>query len=263
MTGLPGPDIAAVIRPHTGDVLAVQHAEASSDLTALITGEKGTWFVKAVRNRPGGRRDSLVREALINPHVRPISPAMHFQAEDPEWLALGFEAVDGRHADLTPGSPDLPAVVDVLTRIAALPLPDVASDWRETRWDRYTDRPDLLRGDALLYTDIHPSNILIGERVWAVDWAWPTRGAAFIDPALLVLQLIAAGHSPERAEGWASTCPGWRDAAPEAIGAFASANAIMYGTLADRRPDATWLGAMATASGVWAHHRASAMSRRP
>ncbi|RFS86695.1 protein kinase [Actinomadura spongiicola] len=192
----------------------------------------------------------------MNSWVHPISPAVQWQAEDPEWIALGFEIVRGRHADLTAGSDDLPTVVEVLNRIGGLPLPEVAVDWHETRWDRYTDRPELLRGDALLYTDIHWSNIIIGERTWAVDWAWPTRGAAVIDPALLVIQLIAAGHSPEQAEEWASGCPAWKDADSEVIDAFAAANAFMYRTLADRRPDEPWLSAMATATRTWAHHRA-------
>jgi hypothetical protein len=40
----------------------------------------------------------------------------------------------------------------------------------------------VLDGDALLHTDFNPLNILVGpDRVWMIDWAWPTRGAAFID----------------------------------------------------------------------------------
>ncbi len=259
MSDLPGPaGLAEALYPNTGALITVKPTERgfSSDLTALVTGEKGAWFVKAVRNRPGGRRDSLVREGLINPCVRPISPAVQWQAESPEWIALGFEIVRGRHADLAPGSADLPTAVELLKRIGGLPLPELAADWHETRWDRYTDQPELLRGDTLLYTDIHPSNILIGDRTWAVDWAWPTRGAAFIDPAVLVVQLVAAGHSPEQAEGWASAWPSWKDADPAAIDAFAAANTSMYRTLADRRPDAPWLGAMAAATRAWAHHRA-------
>lgn len=36
---------------------------------------------------------------------------------------------------------------------------------------------------------------------------------------------------------------------------FAAANASMYRKLADRRPDATWLAAMATAARTWAAYR--------
>ncbi|GAA4235766.1 hypothetical protein GCM10022254_43760 [Actinomadura meridiana] len=259
MSDLPGPvGLAEALYPHTGALTTVEPTESgfSSDLTALVTGENGAWFVKAVRNRPGGRRDSLARERLINPWVHPISPAVQWQAENPKWIVLGFEIVCGRHADLTAGSADLHLVVELLNRIGELPLPEVAADWHENRWDRYTDRPELLRGDTLLYTDIHLSNIIIGDRTWAVDWAWPTRGAAVIDPALLVIQLVAAGHSPDQAEGWVSACPAWKDADPEVIDVFADANASMYRAFADRRPDATWLGAMATATRAWAHHRA-------
>ena len=255
---LPGPALAALLHPHTGDLADVQPTSRgfSSDLTALVTGEDKAWFVKVVANRPGGRRDSLVREGTINPHVQPIAPAVRWRAENSEWLALGFDVVDGRHADFEPGSPDLPAVVDVLNRIAAVPLPDVAADWPETRWDRHTDRPDLFRGDALLYTDIHPSNILIGDKaVWAVDWAWPTRGAAFIDPAVLALQLVAAGHTPDAAEAWAAGCPAWTSADATAVTEFAAANARMYEQLADRRPDASWLREMASAAQHWATYR--------
>jgi RIO-like serine/threonine protein kinase len=36
----------------------------------------------------------------------------------------------------------------------------------------------------LLHTDFNPLNILLGpDRVWIIDWAWPTRGASFIDAA--------------------------------------------------------------------------------
>jgi hypothetical protein len=36
---------------------------------------------------------------------------------------------------------------------------------------------ELLDGDALLHTDFNPLNILVGpDRVWIIDWAWPTRG---------------------------------------------------------------------------------------
>lgn len=259
MITLPGPGFDSLIRPHTGDLLVLQRTARGhgSDLTALATGEKGRWFVKAVRNRPGGRRDSLIREELINPCVRPVSPPVVWRAENDEWLVLGFEYVDARHADFAPGSSDLVDVVKVVDRIGALPLPGVAADWTETRWDRYADDPGLLRGDTLLYTDINPDNVLIGEHaVWAVDWAWPTRGAAFIDPALLAVQFVAAGHAPGAADAAVAACPGWQQAHPAAIDAFADANARMYERFAERHADAPWLADMATAARRWAVHRA-------
>lgn len=254
-------ELRTLIHPHTGDLVDIRRTSRghSSDITALVACDEGPFFVKAVRNRPGGRRDSLVREGLINPFVRPISPAVCWQAEDDAWIALGFEAVDGRSSDFVPVSPDLPAIVDVLNRIGEVDLPEVAGDWAETRWNHFVEDEgdaELFQGDALLHTDINPSNLVIGSRdTWAVDWAWPTRGAAFIDPACLVVQLIAAGHSAESAESWAGGCTAWANAAPKAIDAFAAATLRMHCQRADRNPDAAWLKAMATAAQEWAAHR--------
>lgn len=227
-----------------------------SDIAALVTGEKGRFFVKAMRNRPGGRRDSLIREGLINPYVQPISPAVRWQVEDAAWIALGFEYVEARSSDFTPSSPDLPAIIDVLNRIGELELPDVARAWPETRWDRFAAADAVhFQGDALLYTDINPSNLMIGAgHAWVVDWSWPTRGAAFIDPACLVVQLIAAGHNADAAETWAAGCPAWQDADPKAVDAFAAATLGMYRRYADRNPDASWLETMVTAA-QWVDHR--------
>jgi thiamine kinase-like enzyme len=67
---------------------------------------------------------------------------------------------------------------------------------------------ELLDGDALLHTDFNPLNILLGlERVWIIDWAWPTRGAAFIDAGCFLIRAMAAGHSPSEAEALAARCP--------------------------------------------------------
>ncbi|TDD83951.1 hypothetical protein [Actinomadura rubrisoli] len=258
--GLPGPEFTALIRPHTGDVTGVRPTSRgnNSAVTAIVECENGPFFVKAVPNRPGGRRDSLVREGLVNPYVRSLSPASLWKAEDQAWIALGFEVVDGRSADFTPGSADLPAIIDIINRIGVLDLPEIAHDWPETRWDRFATDADRFQGRSLLYTDINPDNLLIGDgATWAVDWSWPTRGAAFIDPACLVVQLVAAGHSPQAAETWAAHCPAWTNADPQAISAFATANRHMYRRFADRSPDAPWLAAMATSAQQWADYRDS------
>ena len=40
--------------------------------------------------------------------------------------------------------------------------------------------------------DVDPLNILLGpDRMWIIDWAWPTRGAAFIDAACFLIRAMA------------------------------------------------------------------------
>ena len=259
--GLPGPDFRALIRPHAGDVTEIQPTARgySSDLTALVKCENGPIFVKAMRNRRGGRRASILRERLINPFVQPISPAVRWCAQDDEWIVLGFEVVDGRRSHFDPGSPDLSTIVELLDRIGGVDLPEVSRGWLETRWDRFaSDETEamMFRGNALLHGDINPSNLLIGDRrSWAVDWSWPTHGAAFIDPACLVVQLVAAGHSADSAESWAARCQAWAGAETKAVDAFAAATVRMHRAFAERNPDALWRRAMTAAAQTWADHR--------
>ena len=251
--------LLALIREHTGRVNSVTPTSGhSSAHTALITADNERCWIKAVPNRPGGRRESLIREGLINPHV-PVSPGLSWQAENDTWVALGFEVIHGRPADFAPTSPDLPTVIDLVRRAGEISLPPVAHDWPETRFNQYaatSDEADLFTGEALLFTDFNPQNFIIGDRqAWMVDWAWPTHGAAFIDPACLIVQLIAAGHTPAAAEEWAFRLPAWRQADPRAVDAFARAKLRMHRTFAERNPDAHWLTAMATAVAQWLEHR--------
>jgi hypothetical protein len=259
----PGPDFWSLIEPHTGPIHSVRHTTRgyTSDVTAIVHAEAGPMFVKAGRY-PGPHASSLHREAAINPYVRSVSPTLRWRQRGGGWIALGFDVAAGTHADFTPGSTDLPAVVDAIAAIGILTCPDIAREWIEVRWDRFTDRPELFAGDALLYTDINPDNMLVsGSGVSVVDWSWPTRGAAFIDPACLVVQLVAAGHSPADAESWASRCPAWSAADPVVVDAFAAATVRMYQHFEKRDP-AAWRTAMTSAVTSWAEHRRSLCWRR-
>ncbi|UCM88500.1 phosphotransferase family protein [Streptomyces marincola] len=232
---------------------------SGSDVAAVVDGEQGRFFVKAMRNEPGGRRDSIRREQVINPFVLPVSPAMLWSAEGDDWIALGFEYVEGRPADFSPGSADVARVVDALSRIGALDLPEVARGWTEDRWDWFTASDEevaLLRGESLIHGDIHPANFLLGDRrSWVVDWSWPTRGAAFIDPATLVSQLVSAGHRPADAEELVSGCPAWRHADPRGIDVFAAATLRMWREIAERQGNPGWAQEMVGSVASWAEYR--------
>lgn len=253
-------ELAALIGPRTGEILDETRTERGhmSDYTGIVTSRSGRVFVKAMRS-PGRLASSMDREAAIGPFVGSVSPALLWQQRGRGWAALGFEYIpDTRHASFKPGSPDLPAVVAAVDRIGAIPLPGVASAWHETRYDRYAadGEAELFRGSALLHTDINPDNLLIGPSgdVTVVDWAWPARGAACLDAAGLVIQLIAAGHGPAEAEGWATGCAAWAKADPAVLDAFARANARMFERFEKIDP-APWRKAMTVSALAWAEHR--------
>lgn len=260
MDDLPDPHFRELIRPHTGDVTRVERPARgfSSDYAAIIHAQHGQFFVKATFNEPGWRLESLMKERDIAPFVRPVAPRLLWSVDGEGWVILGFEVVNGRMTSFDPDSSDLPAIVDVLNRIADIPVPAVAQDWIEERWDSFAAdeaESELFRGTSLLHTDINPSNIMIGpDRTWVIDWSWPTRGAGFIDPATLVVQLISGGHTPASAESWAAQCSAWEAADQKAVDAFAKATWRLYRQRA-LDSQAKWLGAMEDAAHSWVSYR--------
>jgi hypothetical protein len=47
------------------------------------------------------------REATVAPLVRDIFPALLWHFDEVGWNVMGYEYAPGRHADYSPGSPDL------------------------------------------------------------------------------------------------------------------------------------------------------------
>ncbi|MGH3926803.1 MAG: aminoglycoside phosphotransferase, partial [Pseudonocardiaceae bacterium] len=124
----------------------------------------------------------------------------------------------------------------------------------EQRWAPYMDDTSALRGDALLHTDFNPLNVLINGTARIIDWAWPTHGAAWIDPACFVLRLMAAGHTPKEAEAWAQQASSW-DLTPEKdIDAFAAANARVWAEIAQTDPQ-PWKKKLAVTANQWMRYR--------
>ncbi|MGV9265479.1 hypothetical protein ACWDRR_12540 [Kitasatospora sp. NPDC003701] len=198
-------------------------------------------------------------EATVNRSFGPQVPAprMIDSWEGGGWLLMAFEDVAGGHPDLGPGSPDLPAVLELLDQLPATvdpsPVPDgptvaaVLGDrfhgWRvlageRARLDPWSARHierlaaverdwfDHSGGDCLLHVDLRADNMLLRDgAALAIDWTYLHHGAAWIDPAFLVTQLIRAGHTPGRAEELIGRAASWHHAPPAAVTSFAVAQA--------------------------------------
>ena len=252
-------ELRDLIAPYAGEIGEARPARRgfSADFTGVVETDRGTMFLKAVR-ADGREVESLHREMEINPYVREVAPALRWAGESDSWHALLFDYVHAGTSSFLPASPDLPTIVRAVDSIGRIECPAVAEAWPETRWNRFTDDlgVKLFAGGALLHTDINPSNILIQPDgvAWVVDWSWPTRGAAFIDAACLVIQLVASGHSSAQAEEWANGISAWRGADPAALDAFAAASVRMYRRAEERFP-ASWRTAMTEAVSAWADHR--------
>lgn len=248
--------VRTAVEQASGPVVKAEAATEglNSHLAAVLYTASGSLFLKGIRtDHPAVIAQR--REAAINPHVRTVTPELLWQAEVDGWDLLAFEAVEGRHADYTPGSSDLPKVVDMLTELGRIRAPKLPLRVAEERWAEHVDDPaslELLAGDTLLHTDISPYNVLITcgpARI--IDWAWPTKGAAFIDPCYFAIRLMAAGHAAQEAESWAARVPAWREAPREAIDAFVSISARMWSEIAAGAPHDDWKKRMGSVAVDW------------
>jgi thiamine kinase-like enzyme len=125
----------------------------------------------------------------------------------------------------------------------------------EDRWRDYAgDDAGLLAGSTVAHTDLHRHNIMIGDRVKLVDWAWPTLAAPWLDTACIGLQLIEAGHHPEDAERWCQQSSAYAAAPADAISVFVGGACAMWREIsaADRQP---WKFDVTAAAERWAKHR--------
>ena len=115
---LPGDAWCAIVE-RCGEVSRVEHASSgiNADFAASLGTAIGPVFVKGVRL--DSRNVTAHRtEARVNGYLpAALAPRMWWQAETAGWLLLAFEHISGRHADLTPGSPDLPLVVAAVTEV--------------------------------------------------------------------------------------------------------------------------------------------------
>ncbi|WP_199040021.1 phosphotransferase [Glycomyces salinus] len=209
--------------------------------TGTVEAAGQVWFCKATPMADARLSRMLADEARVAALLGSLAPELVAHVEARGWRVLLSEHVPGRHADLSPGSPDLEllaAMVDQLHATAAGlrvdSLPRLVDQWRRASpWRRlqalpHTELPpgiasrlewaaageqgrlSVLEAETLAHTDLHALNILIGgDRVRIVDWAWARAAPPWFDALLFTVRLVDAGHSPADALAWLeSTRPG-------------------------------------------------------
>jgi hypothetical protein len=235
---LPAAARRAITR-RAGPVRSIRPMEAgrNSAVAVILATQTGPVFLKGVpADHP--QAVSQRREVAIAPYLPALAPRLLWHEEAGGWLLVAWEAVAGRHADYRVPA-DLHLVRAALEDVQGVQAPAGAKTAVE-RWGPYADKGDAEQfdGDVLLHTEWAPDNVLIaGRQVHLVDWAWPTRGAGWIDPYLCALRLMEAGHSAASAVDWACEVPSWRDGDPAAILAFGAAVARVWHEIATQEPD--------------------------
>ena len=237
------------VEEHFGPVTAAHSTPPGLTLgvAARLDTATGPLFLKAIRaDDPTARL--YERERIIGrqmPHGIP-APRLLWSHDVDGWILLAFEYLDGMSADLSPGSADIPLVLDALACLTVdltpSPCPaapsittklnilyhkahrfldeqpqDIPSHALYTRLLRGFDPTDVT-GTSLLHADLHAGNFLItGRRAYAIDWALASHGAPWVDLALLAPRFIAAGHTPQHTDELLHHVAAWQHAPRDKI----------------------------------------------
>ncbi|MEU1552165.1 aminoglycoside phosphotransferase [Streptomyces scabiei] len=248
------------LEEHTGPVLKVEPVSEgfNSEIATRVFTESGAFHVKGLRTSHRWVWTQQ-REAEVNPYLAGIAPTLFWRVQEGGWDLLVFEALDGHHADYGPSSADLPKVVDLLCQLGEAACPPVDLRQAEQRLEKYVAHPDDVRyfqGESLLHTDLNNANVLVGARAHLVDWAWATRGAAWLDAGYWVPWLMAAGrHDARSAERWAGKIPSFSHAPKEGVTAFAKATANVWEEIGSGHDPDPFIARMVVATRRWATYR--------
>ncbi|WP_354384316.1 aminoglycoside phosphotransferase [Streptomyces sp. PvR034] len=177
------------------------------------------------------RIGELRAEVAVAPFLPASAPRVLWHEEAGGWLVVCFEGLrasawtyfgdDGEH---------LEAVAVVLDELSRFPAPEVVRRTAWEKWGECCDAADapFLAGDRLVHSDPAASNFMVeGDgRVRMIDWAWATRGPAWLDTALWGFRLILdGGQSPEQAARWCAKVPAFAEASREAVVVLTEAEA--------------------------------------
>ncbi|HTJ68601.1 MAG TPA: hypothetical protein VL551_13785 [Actinospica sp.] len=256
--------VLKLIAPYTGAVRSVVPIQAGyrADVTLSVRAAEGRFFVKSFEETNPDAADP--REVAISGYLRGVSPALVGYVRTDSLMVLVYEHVEGRHANLSPGSADIAHTATLVDEVGRIELPS-SDQWRHRSWKGIAtaDEVALLDGTCLLHSDINPTNVLVKDgRAWLVDWSSPTVGAAVINLGELVTQLIAAGNDPEQAERVVEGCEAWRRADRETVDTLATVLLRMHRKWErdrpgwrERFPVGSWLWCISPAVEDWAEYR--------
>lgn len=255
---LPAATRAAVER-HSGPVEVAETAPhgVMSRLACTVHTPTGRAFVKGTRH-DDPQAWVYRHEAQVTRNA-PCAPRLLWEADAGGWLLHGYEYIDGRYPDLSPGSPDLAPLLRTLTATSEAPWPEaLRKKPLHSRWTEFLpeDVPPGLQGRGLAHTDMSPHNMLVttsGELL-LLDWALACPAPAWADTALTIPRLISAGHTAEQAEATARQVPVYRAADPATVSLFARTVYAAWESWERTRP-MPHRAALTAAAREWAAHR--------
>ncbi|THV33922.1 phosphotransferase [Glycomyces buryatensis] len=273
---------------HCGELRQVTPVNAgiNNAVACVIDAGDGAVFVKGIP--ADDPRAWMYRNEVAAAGAGAPGPRQLWNIDVEGWVLIGWKHVRGRHADLAPGSPDLDLIAAALWDLDALPplasttiLAAESHRWERMQpWRRLAADPpaqldpwvkshlntfaeteydalQILVGNHLVHTDVHPHNVLIDNqhsRAHLIDWAWARPGVAWIDAELIAFRLVAAGHTCNAANHWRLHHLPHPHLAPEIRSAFAIEMLGTWLYLSERQPSRDMLKESSAHALRWAQH---------
>ncbi|MER7182922.1 phosphotransferase [Streptomyces hyaluromycini] len=216
----------AAVQKHIGAVTTAHTAPhgVMSRLACTVQARAGRAFVKGTQ-QDDPQAWVYRHEARVTQYA-PHAPRVLFEVDAGGWVLYGYEYIDGRYPDLSPGSDDLAPLLRTLAVVSRTRWPEeLRKKPLHSRWAGFLpeDVPAGLQGRGLAHTDMSPHNMLVTTRgdLLLLDWALACPAPAWADTALSIPRLISAGHAPEQAEAIAQQVPAYRAADPAVVTLFA------------------------------------------
>ncbi|MCI0688034.1 MAG: aminoglycoside phosphotransferase family protein [Sporichthyaceae bacterium] len=215
----------------------------------LVTRDGSRAFVKAVGSVLNLDSVGLHRKELAAMSALPVipeAPGLIDGYDDGDWVALLMDDIDGRQPTLpwarTELDQALAAITTMSRRLIPAPWPGARpvedehattfGHWRRlsaeppadldpwladrldalAEWER--DTAVAMAGPSLIHLDVRADNMLLRPtgQVVLVDWAWACRGAAWVDVAMLLINVAQYGpHSPAELDALLAAHPLSRD----------------------------------------------------
>jgi aminoglycoside phosphotransferase (APT) family kinase protein len=231
-----------------------QHGGFSPGMAAIVScADEAEYFVKAVNADLNPVSPQMYRdEALFSsalPSGMPV-PRLRHVHDDGDWIALVFDAVNGKTPDLPWSAADVRSLMETIQTLAAVPLtgelaglssvpdrfehsfgayrrlaktPHNLTSWERGNIERLVPAAEsaleFLAGDSLVHLDLRADNIVLAHDgdAYIVDWSWASAGASWLDKVCFLVNVATYGGDAERflrADRFLATVP------PDHITAF-------------------------------------------
>ncbi|RBQ13840.1 hypothetical protein DP939_43910 [Spongiactinospora rosea] len=224
---------------------------AGAGVRLLHENRRSTWLKACPTGHPIARIYERERRiGLILPVAVP-APRMQWSSTAHGWIAMAHTFIDGRTADLSPGSPDVPKALKTVASLGDLLTPcppgappllghvrnlvgkahsllDDLDTMRSTDRAIYTEvldgfDPGTLTGTTLLHFTLYPGVLRMvgpnatGPATLILDWGFACQGPAWVEPVMFAPWLICAGHSPQRTESMLTDLAVWQSAPDDQV----------------------------------------------